>query len=45
MNNAVGFDNLEERLAAGGEEQRDLAHETFFEKLLSNYFVEKREQY
>lgn len=38
---AVGYDNFSER-AANPDKNRELAHETIFDKLLSEYFVNKR---
>ena len=43
--NAVGFENIKERLQNGVDNQhknRELAHETMFDKLLSEYFLNKR---
>jgi len=38
---AVGFDNLQERVQ-DPERNRDLAHESVFDKLLAEYFLTKR---
>jgi hypothetical protein len=38
---AVGYDNFQAR-AANPEQNRNLAHETIFDKLLAEYFVNKR---
>jgi hypothetical protein len=40
---AVGFDNLEQR-AEDPSQNRNLAHKTLFDKLLSEYFTQKRQQ-
>lgn len=40
---AVGLNNLEQR-ALSPEKNRELAHETMFDKLLAEYFLQKRQQ-
>ena len=35
---ALGYDNFEKRLQ-DADKNRDLAHETFFDKLLADYFL------
>lgn len=41
---AIGYNNLEERFA-NIEKNRDLAHDSVFDKLLADYFLQKRGQY
>lgn len=41
---AMGYDNLEQR-AAQPELNRDLAHPTVFDKMIADYFLQKRGQY
>ena len=38
---AIGYDNLEER-AANPDKNRDIAHKDLTEKLLAEYFLQKR---
>ena len=42
--NAIGYNKLEER-AANPEANRDIAHESVFDKLMADYFLEKRGEY
>ena len=41
---AIGYNNLEKRAATDGNvlENRELAHDTVFDKLLAEYFLNKR---
>jgi hypothetical protein len=41
---AIGYNNLEERFA-NIKENRDKAHESIFDKLLADYFLQKRGQH
>jgi hypothetical protein len=43
---AIGYDNLVDRLEMQNEDvNRDLAHESVFDKFLADYFLEKRGEY
>jgi hypothetical protein len=43
---AVGFDNIQKRGAADTAQQNyEAAHETVFEKMMADYFLEKRGEY
>jgi len=44
MEGAVGFDLVAERTAQP-QKSRDIAHQTYIEKVLADYFVQKRGQY
>lgn len=41
---AIGYSNLEERFA-NVKENREIAHESIFDKLLAEYFLQKRGQF
>lgn len=41
---AIGYRNLEER-AANLEDNQNIAHETVFDKMLADYFLQKRGDY